>query len=95
MKEWQSLLKEARHLQNNPHTHVNMVDELEDYVCRLRSLAIEPQDCVPDVIISMLSGNKRKACKRIPAHLLMYSSIAKASGKMCGKVQTIFLEVSI
>ncbi len=93
-REWLSLQKEADRLLRNLHNHEDVVDELEDCISRLRSLAIEPQECIPDVIIWMLSGNKRKACTRIPAHLLMYSSIAKASGKMCGKVQTIFLEVS-
>jgi len=53
----------------------------------------QTQNCIPDVIIWMLSGNKRVACKRIPSHLLMYSTLGKARGKLCGKVQTIFLTV--
>ena len=67
--EWLSLQKEANHLRRAPHKVDDIVDELEDYVCRLRSLAIEPQNCIPDVIIWMLSGHKRKAVKRIPAIL--------------------------
>ena len=54
---------------------------------------IQHQNSVPDVIIWMLAGNKRVAVKRIPSHLLMYSKTAKARGKLCGKVQTIFLTV--
>ena len=57
------------------------------------SSSYQPQNCVPDVIIWMLAGNKRVAVKRIPSHLLMYSKTAKARGKLCGKVQTIFLMV--
>ena len=59
------------------------------------SSSYQPQNCVPDVIIWMLAGNKRVAVKRIPSHLLMYSKTAKAKarGKLCGKVQTIFLMV--
>lgn len=94
-KEWFSLQKEADHLRRAPHKPQDVVDELEDYVLRLRCLAVEPQNCIPDVVIWMLSGNKRKACKRIPSHLLMYSSIAKARGKLCGKVQTLFLDVRL
>ena len=56
-------------------------------------LSFQPQNCVPDVIIWMLSGNNRVAVKRIPSHLLMYSKTAKARGKLCGRVQTIFLMV--
>ncbi len=93
-EEWRSLQHEAEHLRRAPHKAEDVAAELEDYVYRLRALAVEPQNCIPDVIIWMLSGNKRKACKRIPSHLLMYSSVAKARGNLCGKVQTIFLEVS-
>ena len=57
------------------------------------SPSFQPQNCVPDVIIWMLAGNKRVAVKRIPSHLLIYSKTAKARGKLCGKVQTIFLMV--
>ena len=57
------------------------------------SPSFQPQNCVPDVIIWMLTGNKRVAVKRIPSHLLIYSKTAKARGKLCGKVQTIFLMV--
>ena len=54
----------------------------------------QPQNAVPDVIVWMLSGNDRVAVCRIPSHELMYSSIAKARGKNCGKIQTIYLTVS-
>ena len=42
----------------------------------------------------MLAGSKRVAVKRIPSHELIYSSVGKARGKNCGKLQTIFLTVS-
>lgn len=54
----------------------------------------QPQNCIPDVIVWMLAGNKRVAVKRIPSNELMYSSIAKARGKNCGKLQVINLTVS-
>ena len=54
----------------------------------------QPQNCIPDVIVWMLAGNKRVAVKRIPSNELMYSPIAKARGKYCGKLQVINLTVS-
>ena len=58
-------------------------------------LCIQPQNCIPDVVIWMLSGNKRVAVKRIPSHEIMYSCNAKARGKKCGKLQVLFLTVSV
>ena len=43
----------------------------------------------------MLAANKRVASTRIPSHELMYSDTAKARGRHCGKMQTIFLTVSL
>ncbi len=61
------------------------------YVCMYPS---QPQNCVPDVVIWMLAGNKRVAVKRIPSHEIMYSPVAIARGKNCGKIQVMFLTVS-
>ena len=54
----------------------------------------QPQNSIPDVIIWMLSGNKRVACKRIPSHLVMFSTTAQSMGKLCAKQMTFFLTVS-
>ena len=58
-------------------------------------LLLQPQNTVPDVIIWMLSAGKRVASCRIPSHKLMYSTTAKARGQDCGKMQTVFLMVSL
>ena len=113
--EWSALREESGHLRRELTTHKleDMVSEVEDYIARIRCLAVEvcmsgsdllcltlplclqPQNSVPDVIIWMLAGNKRVAVERIPSHLLMHSSrSAKACGKFCGRLQTIFLTVS-
>lgn len=55
---------------------------------------LQPQNSIPDVIIWMLSGNKRVAYKRIPSHLVMFSPTARAMGKLCAKEITHFLTVS-
>ncbi|KAL5471552.1 hypothetical protein EMCRGX_G029676 [Ephydatia muelleri] len=66
-------------------------DETEVYVARLRLQTTEPQNAIPDVVIWMISGNKRIASCRVPASSLMFSETSRCRGKMCGKFQTIFL----
>ncbi|XP_006880414.1 PREDICTED: myoferlin-like [Elephantulus edwardii] len=67
--------------------------EVEDWLHKLMQLAEEPQNSMPDVVIWMIRGEKRLAYARIPAHRVLYSTNGeKASGKYCGKTQTIFLK---
>ncbi|XP_064383023.1 myoferlin-like isoform X2 [Halichondria panicea] len=91
--EWACMREEADELRRDmpQYNILELVTKLEDFVARIKSLAIEPQNSVPDVVVWMLSGQKRVAVKRIPSHELMYSTVAKARGKNCGKLQTIFL----
>lgn len=63
--------------------------------CSLKLLNLQPQNCMPDVIIWMLSGSKRIAYTRFPAYHLLYSSRGEdACGKFCGKISSFFLKVS-
>lgn len=56
----------------------------------------QPQNSMPDIIIWMIRGEKRLAYARIPAHQVLYStSGGNASGKYCGKTQTILLKVHL
>ena len=49
---------------------------------------------MPDVIIWLISGSKRIAYHRIPAYDLLYSSShPDACGKLCGKLNSLFLKV--
>lgn len=48
---------------------------------------------MPDVIIWMLSGDKRVAYFRCPAHEVMWSENPDYRGKRCGKLTTIELKV--
>ncbi|XP_076016465.1 myoferlin isoform X1 [Genypterus blacodes] len=69
------------------------VGEIEDWLDRIKQLADEPQNSVPDVIIWMLRGEKRVAYARIPAHKILYSNFSEQScGKHCGRTQTIFMQ---
>ena len=71
------------------------------YYCLLSAFLTQGQNSIPDVIISMLSGKKRLAYARIPAHEVMYAHDATndakwkaASGRNCGRPQTVYMKVS-
>ncbi|XP_015799663.3 myoferlin [Nothobranchius furzeri] len=69
------------------------VVDIEECLDRIKQLAEEPQNSMPDVIIWMLRGEKRVAYARVPAHQILYSDFSeKACGKHCGKIQTIFMQ---
>ncbi|GAB0200176.1 fer-1-like protein 5 [Grus japonensis] len=51
-----------------------------------------PQAGMPDVLLWLLRGEQRVACARVPAPDLMFSrSGPSASGRLCGRIQTLFL----
>ncbi|KAM6898404.1 myoferlin-like [Lycodopsis pacificus] len=67
--------------------------DLESWATKLKLLAEEPQNSMPDVIIWMLRGEKRVAYSRIPAHQVLHSTYSEqACGRDCGKLQTVFLQ---
>uniref|UniRef100_A0A2I2Z8Z1 Dysferlin n=1 Tax=Gorilla gorilla gorilla TaxID=9595 RepID=A0A2I2Z8Z1_GORGO len=69
------------------------LEQAEDWLLRLRALAEEPQNSLPDIVIWMLQGDKRVAYQRVPAHQVLFSRRgANYCGKNCGKLQTIFLK---
>uniref|UniRef100_A0A452DVR7 Dysferlin n=1 Tax=Capra hircus TaxID=9925 RepID=A0A452DVR7_CAPHI len=69
------------------------LEQAEDWLLRLRALADEPQNSLPDVVIWMLQGDKRVAYQRVPAHEVLFSRRGSSyCGKNCGKLQTIFLK---
>nr|XP_031532352.1 dysferlin [Vicugna pacos] len=69
------------------------LEQAEDWLLRLRALADEPQNSLPDIVIWMLQGDKRVAYQRVPAHEVLFSRRgASHCGKNCGKLQTIFLK---
>ncbi|KAG7216326.1 hypothetical protein INR49_021730 [Caranx melampygus] len=69
------------------------VCDIEDWLDRLKQLAEEPQNSMPDVVIWMLRREKRVAYARVPANQILYSNLSEqACGKHCGKIQTIFMQ---
>ncbi|KGL88997.1 Dysferlin, partial [Charadrius vociferus] len=54
----------------------------------------KPQAGVPDVVVWLLRGERRVACARVPAPDLMFSRSGPGTcGRLCGRIQTLFLVV--
>ncbi|KAM6923228.1 myoferlin [Lycodopsis pacificus] len=69
------------------------VGDIEDWLERIKQLAEEPQNSMPDVIIWMLRGEKRVAFARVPANQILFSNFSEqARGIHCGRTQTIFMQ---
>ncbi|XP_076441089.1 otoferlin-like [Babylonia areolata] len=77
-------------------TKNNMKEKLragQQYLNKLRGLAVEPQHALPDLFIWLISNNKRVAYHRLPARQLIYSIVDEERGKDCGKVLTLLLRL--
>uniref|UniRef100_H2UZL8 Myoferlin n=1 Tax=Takifugu rubripes TaxID=31033 RepID=H2UZL8_TAKRU len=83
----------ARRMREEAREPRDTVTDIETWAEKLKVLAEEPQNSMPDVIIWMLRGEKRVAYSRIPAHQVLFSTFSEqACGRHCGKTQTIFLK---
>ncbi|KAM4710242.1 dysferlin [Discoglossus pictus] len=70
-----------------------VLEQADDWMQRLKAMAEEPQNSLPDIVIWMLQGDKRVAYYRMPAHQVLFSrNGSRCCGKNCGKLQTIFLK---
>ncbi|NXF83594.1 FR1L4 protein, partial [Sclerurus mexicanus] len=69
------------------------VKETRRVLAKLRFMAKEPQSTLPDVLVWMLSKNRRVAYARIPAQNILYSVVEEEKGKDCAKIQTVFMKV--
>ncbi|NWT75920.1 FR1L4 protein, partial [Prunella himalayana] len=69
------------------------VKETRRILSKIRFMAKEPQCTLPDVLIWMLSNNRRVAYARIPAQNILYSVVEEEKGKDCAKIQTAFMKV--
>ncbi|KAM4591429.1 myoferlin [Odontesthes bonariensis] len=88
-----SIVQMAIHMKEEATDVKSTVGEIEDWLDRIKQLAEEPQNSMPDVIIWMLRGEKRVAYARVPANQILYSNFSEqARGKHCGKTQTIFMQ---
>ncbi|XP_064630282.1 myoferlin-like isoform X1 [Lineus longissimus] len=90
--ELRFIKKEASKLRENATDVQEAMHEMEGYMEQLKNVATEPQNSMPDVVIWMISGDKRIAYFRIPAYDVIYSANPDNCGKNCGKEQTIYLK---
>ncbi|XP_015245923.1 PREDICTED: dysferlin isoform X3 [Cyprinodon variegatus] len=87
----QQITAAALALKHGPETELSSVlEQAEDWANRLRTIAEEPQNSLPDIIIWMLQGDRRVAYHRIQAHTVLFSQ--QYCGKHCGQLQSIFLK---
>ncbi|KFV17570.1 Dysferlin, partial [Tauraco erythrolophus] len=89
----EQIVKAALKLKHGDSSLWPALEQAEDWLCRLRAMAEEPQNSLPDIVIWMLQGDKRVAYARVPAHQVLFSrNVSGCCGKNCGKLQTIFLK---
>ncbi|KAM6298716.1 fer-1-like protein 4 [Aegotheles albertisi] len=77
-------------------TRANLKEKVKDtrrILTKLRFMAKEPQCTLPDVLVWMLSNNRRVAYARVPAQNILYSVVEEEKGKDCAKIQTVFMKV--
>ncbi|KAM6894272.1 LOW QUALITY PROTEIN: dysferlin [Lycodopsis pacificus] len=87
----QQIVAAAQALKHGPATELSTVlEQAEDWASRLRTMAEEPQNSLPDIVIWMLQGDRRVAYHRTPAHTVIFSQ--QHCGKHCGQLQTVFLK---
>uniref|UniRef100_A0A8C3SZQ8 Dysferlin n=1 Tax=Chelydra serpentina TaxID=8475 RepID=A0A8C3SZQ8_CHESE len=87
------IVQAALNLKHEDSDLQTVLDQAEDWLLRLKAMAEEPQNSLPDIVIWMLRGDKRVAYARVPAHEVLFSRTgANCCGKNCGKLQTIFLK---
>ncbi|XP_073239418.1 myoferlin-like [Porites lutea] len=87
-----SILEDAMHLRETAEDVDEAISAAEELLKSLRLLVIEPQNSMPDVVIWMLSGEKRIAYHRIPAYDVLYSKHSDCRGKHCGQVLDLFMQ---
>ncbi|XP_028412829.1 myoferlin-like isoform X1 [Dendronephthya gigantea] len=87
-----SISEEAAKLRECATDISEALSEINGFLIRLKDIAIEPQNSLPDVIIWMLSGSKRVAYYRIPAYKLLFSKNSAAKGKYCGEELDVILK---
>uniref|UniRef100_A0A8C7RBA5 C2 domain-containing protein n=1 Tax=Oncorhynchus mykiss TaxID=8022 RepID=A0A8C7RBA5_ONCMY len=88
-----SIREMAKRLKEEATDVIATLTDIEDWLERLKQLAEEPQNSMPDVVIWMLRGERRVAYARLPANQILYSTYSEqACGKYCGRTQTIFMQ---
>ncbi|KAF5288241.1 hypothetical protein FQA39_LY04009 [Lamprigera yunnana] len=58
---------------------------------KLERLAVE-EECWPDIYVTCISGDKKVAFAKFAPRLLVHSGNHSNKGRLCGKIQSVFLE---
>lgn len=66
--------------------------DIEELTKEVKQLQIEPQNSIPDVMVWMLTGEKRVAYFRCASNLIIWSANPQYRGKYCGKLSTFILK---
>uniref|UniRef100_U3ICJ1 C2 domain-containing protein n=1 Tax=Anas platyrhynchos platyrhynchos TaxID=8840 RepID=U3ICJ1_ANAPP len=89
VKEMRRILAKLRFMAQEPPAPC----VLGDFHCSASLSSLQPQCTLPDILIWMLSNNRRVAYARVPAQNILYSVVEEEKGKDCAKIQTVFLKV--
>uniref|UniRef100_A0A8B9US32 C2 domain-containing protein n=1 Tax=Anas zonorhyncha TaxID=75864 RepID=A0A8B9US32_9AVES len=89
VKEMRRILAKLRFMAQEPPAPC----ALGDFHCSASLSSLQPQCTLPDILIWMLSNNRRVAYARVPAQNILYSVVEEEKGKDCAKIQTVFLKV--
>ncbi|KAK7086143.1 hypothetical protein SK128_016540 [Halocaridina rubra] len=68
------------------------LEELEAAIATLEYIALEPQSSIPDVFLWLMSGTRRLAYVRIPAHTVLFAHEHTSQGPYAGSFHTYTLE---
>ncbi|XP_076460960.1 myoferlin-like isoform X2 [Babylonia areolata] len=90
--ELANIIDMATKLRQSATDVMEALTDVEGYLTILKNLAVEPQNSMPDVVIWMISGQKRIAYHRIPANEIFFSGDSTYRGRHCGQLQTIQLK---
>ncbi|XP_019631945.1 PREDICTED: myoferlin-like [Branchiostoma belcheri] len=94
--ELKKIVEDASTLRSEEEAPIDVetvVSKAEGYVGMLGNLAQGPPSSMPDIMIWMIGGEKKKiAYYRIPAHEVLFSPNPDHRGKFCGKTQTIVMK---
>ncbi|KAJ7341375.1 hypothetical protein JRQ81_005398 [Phrynocephalus forsythii] len=95
MRELETMGQQAKVMRSQVKktTIRDKLKQSQNFLQKLRFLADEPQHSIPDVLLWMISNNKRIAYARIPSKDILYSIVDEEMGKDCGKVKTVFLRL--
>ncbi|KAL8566025.1 hypothetical protein ACOMHN_062754 [Nucella lapillus] len=91
--ELDSIVSMANTLRTTATDVEEALTDVEGYLSMLKNMAVEPQNSMPDVVIWMISNQKRLAYHRIPANLIFFCPDPSYIGRDCGKLQTIRLKL--